>query len=539
LTCRFYTAPVKLSSDTTAKDNFSTDGITMKKVSAFLTLFIIASAILPLYAGSAYDEGIRYYKANNLEKAKEALSREVESNPANGTAWYFLGESYMKTGVYAEAENAFRKAVDANIQKKYLSLAYWNLIVLVEQRGNVGDLITAYRDFWQRTGDGGAKRKVDDMINKMIWSDNQSAADLFKQAGDLRDHGKIADAKQKYQEALYADSSFLAPHFDLGQMLYTEGKTSEAAQHFRIIADRIPYYSSVQILLGDIYYKNGSYPAAADALEKALTYGFFDSSVRFSAFLKLGSARFSTREYDKAAAAIESALEIRGSDKDALMMMSAINIKLERYDDALKSLTKLQAVSPENPDVLYQIGSIYYKQQNSEKCTRYFDQLFSVLSKGRDPLSQKYNKAMQILAKNHFSSASYKRCAEIISALPESSRDSELNLMHAKSRYQLHEYDAAIPLFEKLSLGYDDRFSLCKAYMKAGMKPKAKNALSSLCAYNSSYKDKALSDPVLAPVMKEIIADQKRAQLPAAAPSLPAAPVQSTPSCSNRATRIK
>jgi tetratricopeptide (TPR) repeat protein len=481
----------------------------MKRIIMMAALIAVVS---PLLASNFFDQGTTYYKAKSYVKAREAFQNEVNANPSNGMAWYFLGEVCKNLTDFAAAENAYRNAVSKPIQRKYLSLAYWNLLVLVEQRNDISEIIRTSRDFWRNTGDDGAKRKVDEMINKMIWTDNQQAIDLYKEGCDLRDQNKTDEAHQKFLDAGSADSTFLAPHFELGQILYAEGKHNEAAEQFRIIAEKVPYYSAVNLLLGEIYYNEKSYQPAADALDKALEFGFFDKDTVFATNFKLAAARFSLRDFEKAEDAAEKALTINGSDKDALMLMSAIDIKLDRYDEALKTLIKLQSFDQDNADILYQIGSIYYRQQNAEKYTKSFDQLFTLSTKGGSQVPAKYQKAMSILSKHLFTRGNFVRVTEIFSALPESARDTDMSLIAAKSYAHQKYYDTAISLFEKLSLNSDDRFTLCQCYVHAGMKQKAKTALMYLINANTSYRDKAVSDTALAPIAKEIAAEQTKAQ---------------------------
>ena len=478
----------------------------MKRI---LLAAILACAVYPLTAGGYYDQGIAYYKSRSFEKARDALQKETEANPSNGMAWYFLGEVCKNISDFQAAEDAFRQAVKNPIQRKYLSLAYWNLLVIVEQKSDVGEIIKVCREFYYATGDDGAKRKVDDIINKMIWSDNQQALESYKQGCELRDQGNKQDAKRKFSDALAADSSFLAPRFELGQFAYAEGNHREAASQFSVIADKVPYYGGVNLILGEIYYTDKSFQKAADCYQRTVDFGFLDKETRFSSYLKLAGCHFSLRAYDKAEDAAEQALKIKSADREALMLMSAIDIKLERFDDALKTLTKLQAVDPENADVIYQIGSLYYKQQNT-KYIRSFDQLFSLCRKSGAPVPSKYVKAMQILLKAHAAAGENQNAADIFSSLPDSARDTEATLLAARANASIRRFDTAITLFEKLSLANDDRFLLCSAYAHTGNKARAKTLLVELIRVNQMYSDKALSDQALAPVAKEIAADEHK-----------------------------
>ncbi len=470
-------------------------------ISLFLLIPVAASA-------SNFSEGMRYYSGKNYSKAKEAFLKEVLNNSSNGTAYYFLGEIEKNAGNFTDAENYYRKAVAGQLQKKYVSLAYWNIVVLVDQRGNVGDLIKICREFWHKTGDGSAKRKIDDLMNKLQWSDNDEAIAIYKDAMRLKESGKTEEARKRFAEALSIDPTFLAPHFEIGLIFYSAGKENDAAQHLKIIADKVPWHGEVNLLLGDIYYNNRSYESAKTALLNAVEYGFLDKNTQSDTYTKLAGCFYNTRDYDKAAEYAGKSLALKNSDRDTLMLLSAINIKREKYKEALESLTKLSKLTPDDPDIIFQIGSIHYKQGNTDKCMQSFTSLYTAtLKDGKTP--EKYQKAMLILFSYEYDNKAYEKAASVGDSIEESQRDFKTNLMLGKCYAQIKKYDRAIQILERLSLSNDDKLYLAKIYVKSGNTLKAKPLLSSLIRYNPPYKEKALADKDLRPLANEIIEASK------------------------------
>jgi tetratricopeptide (TPR) repeat protein len=503
----------------------------------YLLCFVVAlSAVIPAFAGRNYDIGIRYYSAKNYDKAREALLKEVVEVPSNGNAYYFLGEVEKAAGRFSDSENYYRKAVQTQIQRKYLSLAYWNLLVLIEQRNDIGELIKVCQEFNRRTGDGSARRKIDDIINKLIWSDSEDAIRTYKEGLSLKESGKKEDARGKFFDALKIDPSFLAPHFELGIMYYGEGKNSDAISHLRSVGDRIPYYSAVHLLLGDLYYATRSYQQSVAEFDLALEYGFFDKDTRFATLVKSGSSHYNLRNYDKASAQITEALEISPNDKDCLMLLSAIDIKTENYDAALATLTKLHSVTPNDNDVLLQIGSLYYRQNKTDKAAGYFETIFGNTTKNGGQISEKYHKAMVILFKYYYDKKEYSKSSRIASVLPQSAFDFDANLTAARSYFHNREYQKAADIYERLTIGDDDRMNLARCYVKIGDKSRAKSLLQSVIKYSQQMRSKALSDSILSSLAKEIQQDEQRAAatpvpvMPASTPKSAASPASSVPS---------
>lgn len=496
-----------------------------------ITVLILIFAAFPVFAGRNYDIGIRYYTAKNYDKAREALLKEVVEVPTNGTAYYFLGEVEKAVGNYVESENYYRKAVNTQVQRKYLSLAYWNIIVLLEQRNDIGGLIKICQEFNRRTGENSARGKVDDIINKLIWSDSEDAIKEYKSGLSFKEAGKTEDARKKFFDALKIDQSFLAPHFELGIIYYNEGRSADAISHLRNVGDRIPYYSAVHLLLGDLYYSAKSYSQAVAEFDMALEYGFFDKNTRFSTLVKSGSSHYGLREYEKAAAQINEALEISPNDKDCLMLLSAIDIKSEKYDAALESLTKLLAVTPNDGDILLQIGSLYYRQGKEDKAAGYFETIFNQSVKNGAAVPAKYYKAMAILVKHYTEKKEYSKAAKVAAALPDNAKDFDTNLSAARAYYNTREYQKAIEIYERLTIDDDDRMNLARSYVKTGDKSRAKNLLLSIISRNQTLKSKALSDAILSPIAKEIQQDEKARTVAPTSVAVPAATQkpQSTP----------
>ena len=142
---------------------------------SIVTLILLFSTLGPLFAGSNFGIGMSAYNAKKYDRARDYFQKEILANPSNGDAYYFLGEVEKTTGNYAAAEENYRKAVKSSLQRKFFSLAYWNIVVLVEQRNDIPELIIVCKEFWLKAGEDGAKRKIDGIINKLIWTDNKDA----------------------------------------------------------------------------------------------------------------------------------------------------------------------------------------------------------------------------------------------------------------------------------------------------------------------------------------------------------------------------
>jgi tetratricopeptide (TPR) repeat protein len=473
----------------------------MKNRSLILTAFIVLIfASSPVWAGY-YDMGRSYYTYKKYDKAKEMFLKAAEKNDL-GDAYYFLGEIEKLEGNYREAEEYYRTAISKkNITRQYLINSYWNIIVLVEQRDDYESVIKLCREMWQKTHEEGALHKIESLINKLLWTDNSDAIGMYNEGIELKKRGKAQEARKRFQESLGIDPSFLAPKFELGMIAYKNGDLDLAASYLNDIVARIPYYTDVHMILAEIYFSQHRYQAAIDHYLKIIEFGFIDDRAEYRVRVNLAICYYNINDFQDAETEIEKALTRHGKSVGPLLLLSTIKIRSGKYDEALKALHKAQSADPDNPEVLYQIGSIYYRQ-NDSRYASYFDRLFGLVSRKKEYQS-KFSKVFIILAKYHFENKNYSRVIGILKALDEKSQGYETHLLAAKSCYYLKQYDESIDYFERISLGNEDKLMLCKAYALTGRREKAKSLLHELL-YSEEYLAKAKQDPVLSALVKEI-----------------------------------
>jgi tetratricopeptide (TPR) repeat protein len=472
----------------------------MKKIIIAITLAFFFVSAGTLYAGY-YEEGRRYYIKKNYEKAREMFLKAADPG-GSGDAYYFLGEIEKQQKNYLDAEKYYKTAITKkNITRQYLINSYWNALLMAEQRNDYDSVVSTCRSMWLRTGDAAARQKIESLINKFLWSDNNDAIEKYNEGIELKKNGKVADAMDRFRGALSIEGSFLAPKFELGMNAYNSGDLDRASTYLGDIAARIPFYSEVQMVLADIQFTRHNYREAITHYDKVLEFGFIDGATDYRIRIRRGTSYYNIDDYANAEEDIEKAFKYNAKSVEAALLLSAIKIKMEKYDDALKTLQRAGSSNPDNPEIQYQIGSVYYKK-NDQRYAACFEKLFTLTGSRKD-YPAKYRKVFIILAGHDFENGNFKRCVTILNSFDEKSRTFDTRLMTARAYFNLKEYDNAIDQFEKLSLGNDDRFLLCKAYALSGRREKARALLSELSAAGD-YMARAKHDPALSGLAKEM-----------------------------------
>jgi len=471
----------------------------MKKL--ILTILFATITYSSSFAANYYGMGRNAYVYRNFDKAREYFLLDVKENPKRGDSYYFLGELEKTLKNYDESLKYFQIAVTKNTTRKYLINAYWNMIILYEEKGDLNNLVKYCRELWFRTGDGSAKKKIETIVNKLLWTDNDQAIEKYNQAVELAKKGDKPGSMQLYRECLSIDGSFLAPRFELGMIAYNAGNESEALTQLNYIGERIPFYAEVHLILGGINFKKRNYSAAAVNYTSVIDFGFIDKSTEYNALIKRGTCYYHMNNYDEAEKDITSSLEYIKNDSEPLIMLSAIYIKKKNFDSALKILGRAESISKNDPVVIFQTGSIYY-YKDDPKFASYFDRLYDITKSDNEGLKQ-YLKAFKLLLNHHFENKNYSRSLEISESINKIQKDSDVILISAKSSYHLQQYGRSIELFEQIPMNNSSKLMLASAYAHSEKKSKSIEVLKNIIS-DDTIKKEAMKDPLLKSYINEI-----------------------------------
>ena len=493
----------------------------MNKTKFTIILFLILIAT-SAFAGY-HEQGRAFYSYKKYDKAKEAFLKEIEIKK-HGDSYYFLGEIEKMRGNFKEAEEYFTEATQIYTTRKYLRNAHWNLIVLAEQKGDYGEVVKRCKAMWNALRDEGAKSKIENTINKLIWTDSAEAIEKYKTGDSLKQEGKTNEAIAAFKSALNIESGFLAAKFEIGMINYKNNKFSEAASYIRDVADRIPFYAEAHMVLADIEFREKNYSRAVNHYNNAIEFGFVDKETESNLILNRGTCYYNLKEYEKARDDIKQAIKLKGGSIGSLSLLAAIQIMLHEYEDALEALQSVNKSNPDNPVIVFQIGSLYYKLKNDKYIT-YFEKLYD-LSSGNNKLYDRYSKAFAILAEGYYIQKKYDKVMKIYNTLPAKEQSSEIKIIAARSFYRKGNYGETINIFESVSISSDDdRLILCKAYVRNGTEDKAKNILTRQIK-NDDFIKKAKSDKQLSRLINEIEEASKPAPKPEPEPDKDTTPKQ-------------
>ena len=482
----------------------------MKFKKLLTTVILIFSINTVVQAKSYYERGRTYYIYKKYEKSKEMFLKATERYN-DGNSYYFLGEIEKIEGNFEKSKEYLLKAIESKrITKTYLVNSFWNLVVFAEQQRDYSNVVIYSKKMWERTRDKGSLKKVESLIDKILWCDNKEAIEKFKIGIAYQKRRNNDKAIENFKLALAIEPNFLAAKYEIGLIEFNKKNYSIASEYLQPIASAIPFYAEPHMALAKIYTFQKSYSEAIESYSNGMKYGFNSKKTKYFLLLKRGTAYISNQQFEEAIIDLQIAAKIRKKSIQPLIKLATIYIKQKDYDKALRFLHKANRLKPKKSSIEFQIGSIYYKQKN-KKFTIYFNRIFNKI-KNKKIISSKYFKVLPILATANFNSKKYKQTISIIDTIKPENLTYENSLMKAKSLYRIREYDKAIDTFTNLSLDTSNKVILSKAYWQSGRKEEALKLMKEIIAYNN-LEEETKNEKITSKILNKIYAENEEIKI--------------------------
>lgn len=292
-----------------------------------ILLIVTSFLVTGFQCGSAESTSAKLYmQRGEWDAAEASLMKEVENNPANGEAWYFLGQVRLRKGEQAlEGKNYDKMKTDfTNMMYSYGKS--------LEATPEFQDKITNEKLYaWQKSLNAGVE-----LFNKSI------------QAPDAEAKGLRAQAVEMYDMAI------------------------------SIIPDSILPYKNITIALGvdDLYDKQLPYLQKARSIssDPVITNALIEYYLNKADELKAaGNEAGAMENYNLALTELKEARTIDDSNPDLLNAMIDTYIKIGKSEEAIPLMEEGLSKDPTNRDYHYNLGVLLMQSDKLEEAIKHFD----------------------------------------------------------------------------------------------------------------------------------------------------------------------
>jgi tetratricopeptide (TPR) repeat protein len=275
--------------------------------------------------------GHAHSRAERFDEAIACFRQLIELSPGDAWVHNSLGWCYLQKELWAEAEQAFRAALETDDEDE-AAYAYVQLSRIAFERGDRERAVELCR---QGTTLGPNYSFGHSMLSWLYRGigKHDEAIEAARQA--------VVSARDRVEES---DS-----YRDLGEACLDAHRYGEAVAYYERAADLEPEDPWPRLWLSCACRKAGLVPRAAAAAEQALD-GARDEGERVEAYLQLGEAHFSGGDVERAIDAYRSALMLIPDDVRLLLELARSYGQLGDLDNAGEMLRRVLAAAEDAGD---------------------------------------------------------------------------------------------------------------------------------------------------------------------------------------------
>jgi tetratricopeptide (TPR) repeat protein len=277
-------------------------------------------------------------------EAIEQFRQIVQSDPANGPAWFYLSSLYTELSEYGVAERYLQRAMQLGPKQG----------VHYRQLG-----LIRYRQKQWRSALGFFKQALE------IGAGNNEAA-VWRNIGDVQAELFDRDAAlEAYETALGIQPHDAHTRLALGHFYLERSGTDQAILHLRAALEIDPSLRAAYPALGRAYRQAGDLPSAVTILNKALEADPADQESRYAlgqVFLAMGRVDEGRRELDKYESIRQQVESANRSYETGVSRLAA-----GEYAAAEKLLREAVRLAPSYGPALNSLGTLLLDRGSPEK----------------------------------------------------------------------------------------------------------------------------------------------------------------------------
>lgn len=307
-----------------------------------------------------------YVAKNNIPLAVRWYSEALGRDPLSDYDMFQLAKIFLRTKQFNEAKSRISKALLLDPKNPdYLAI---NAEILFEQ-DNTDTALGYLRDAIAEIGE---EPKLISTIATLYYKSGQikEFQDYYKRIQEMpkKDEAfyefliyaakleeKNDDVINYSRELLKLNPGNLKVRLDLGELLFSLKRSSEAILEFEEVRSRLVSYPKLHFMLAKIYLSTNDIKKAKEMAQKELELNPSLDSAYFIA----GEVARVEKDYREAILKYEKAISLNPKSVDALMAMGQMRLAQNYASEAIELFTRALREQKTNPDIYKQMGLAY------------------------------------------------------------------------------------------------------------------------------------------------------------------------------------
>jgi tetratricopeptide (TPR) repeat protein len=294
-----------------------------------------------------------YLSKGLFDRASAEVNRAMARGNARAEGLALLGEVFAKQGLFGEALERYRDALQLEPGLLQAAIGEASSLVhlrratearplaecLSKQHPEDVDLLILVATTCADSGDPAAALAALETARRVA----PMRADIHQRIGDIEESlGDSDGAISAYRHALQLDQDFAVVHFQLARLLQAKGQNRDAEQELVAALDAVPTYAEATLELATLRRRLGR---PSDALSLLVDLLHRDP-YHFDALLSLGETLLALGRKRDAVHAFTRVLRFDPSHVGALFYEGAILVEQHRYRDAIMRWEKVVELGP-------------------------------------------------------------------------------------------------------------------------------------------------------------------------------------------------
>lgn len=394
-----------------------------------------------------YPETIKVYQ-EFLEKYSEYQGKEIEE------AYYLLGQAYLRSGKYKEAEEVFNNLLFLFPGFELASeVKYYNGLSLFKEN-KYEEAIVQLKDLISETEIEDKKKEEAQYL-------------LARCLLNLQEYSKAIKNLESLKQLEVEDSILEKVSFDLGLAYSRQGDKEKAILEFQEFIEKYPQselINSAHFELGTDLYDLKKYKLALSELKKIST----DEALylRGKASKELGDQEGEIAAFEE----LREKYPRSNFSQEAYFVLGNNYYNQKRYKEAIEEFDKIVQFFPQSPllsESNYWMGWSYFKLADYKKASEYFNKV----EEDEENLSLG-QRAKFMVAESWYNLKDYQKAREaygkFIEMYPEGDFSANAQYAIAWTYLENKEYKSSIEEFKKLISIYPDSKFTEEAQFRAG-----------------------------------------------------------------------